>query len=66
MVNLIGELPSRRQLLALPGVHLHAYGKEPRPGRKLGHVTVVGTDRAAVDATAALVMALPPADAGVK
>ena len=64
MVNLIGELPSRRQLLALPGVHLHAYGKEPRPGRKLGHVTIVGADRAAVDATAAVVAALPAAEAG--
>ena len=40
MVNLIGEMPDRGAVLALPGAHLHEYGKEPRPGRKLGHVTV--------------------------
>ena len=27
-----------------PGAHLHLYGKAPRPGRKLGHVTVTGRD----------------------
>jgi 5-(carboxyamino)imidazole ribonucleotide synthase len=41
MVNLIGSLPSREALLAVPGAHLHDYGKTPRPGRKLGHVTFV-------------------------
>jgi 5-(carboxyamino)imidazole ribonucleotide synthase len=41
MVNLIGTLPPRAAVLALPGAHLHDYGKTPRPGRKLGHVTVV-------------------------
>ena len=30
--------------LAVPGVHVHLYGKTPRPGRKLGHVTALGTD----------------------
>jgi len=25
-------------------VHVHAYGKHARPGRKLGHVTVVGEE----------------------
>jgi len=64
MVNLIGELPSRRRLLAMPGVHVHAYGKEPRAGRKLGHATVVGCDRAVVDALAREVAALPAADPG--
>ncbi len=41
MVNLIGAMPERRALLAQPGVHLHDYAKAPRPGRKLGHLTVV-------------------------
>jgi len=40
MVNLIGAIPEPARLLALPGVHLHLYGKEPRPGRKVGHVTI--------------------------
>lgn len=30
--------------LKIPGVHVHLYGKPTRPGRKLGHVTVCGTD----------------------
>jgi 5-(carboxyamino)imidazole ribonucleotide synthase len=40
MVNLIGELPEAAEVLKVPNVHLHLYGKEPRPGRKVGHVTV--------------------------
>jgi 5-(carboxyamino)imidazole ribonucleotide synthase len=41
MVNLIGTLPPAEAVLAVPGAHLHVYGKEPRPGRKLGHVTLL-------------------------
>ena len=41
MINLIGELPARADILALPGLHWHDYGKSARPGRKLGHVTLV-------------------------
>jgi 5-(carboxyamino)imidazole ribonucleotide synthase len=40
MVNLIGTIPALRDLLAIEGAHVHAYGKSPRPGRKVGHVTV--------------------------
>jgi 5-(carboxyamino)imidazole ribonucleotide synthase len=41
MVNLIGRMPPRPGLLAEPELHLHDYGKAPRPGRKLGHLTLV-------------------------
>ena len=34
----------------VPGAHLHLYGKEPRPGRKLGHVTLVEPIRARASA----------------
>jgi 5-(carboxyamino)imidazole ribonucleotide synthase len=34
-------LPSRDELLGVPGLHWHDYGKAPRPGRKIGHCTVV-------------------------
>jgi 5-(carboxyamino)imidazole ribonucleotide synthase len=27
-----------------PGIKVHLYGKQVRPGRKVGHVTVVGDD----------------------
>jgi 5-(carboxyamino)imidazole ribonucleotide synthase len=40
MLNLIGTLPEREHVLGVPGAHLHLYGKAPRPGRKLGHVTL--------------------------
>jgi 5-(carboxyamino)imidazole ribonucleotide synthase len=40
MINLIGEIPEEGPVLAVTNTHLHLYGKEPRPGRKLGHVTV--------------------------
>lgn len=30
--------------LEIPGVHVHLYGKTARPGRKLGHVTALGSD----------------------
>ena len=40
MVNLIGDLPEPPEVLAIPDAHLHFYGKVPRLGRKLGHVTL--------------------------
>jgi len=52
MLNLIGRIPPRARLLALEGVHLHDYGKQPRPGRKVGHLTVVEASAAARDARA--------------
>jgi 5-(carboxyamino)imidazole ribonucleotide synthase len=39
--NVIGQTPDAAAVLGLPGAHLHLYGKEQRPGRKLGHVTLV-------------------------
>ena len=44
MINLIGVVPPRENLLQFPQAHLHLYGKSSRPGRKLGHVTVRGND----------------------
>ncbi|HEX5650880.1 MAG TPA: 5-(carboxyamino)imidazole ribonucleotide synthase [Steroidobacteraceae bacterium] len=41
MINFIGQLPPRDDLLGVPGLHWHDYGKAPRPGRKIGHCTVV-------------------------
>jgi 5-(carboxyamino)imidazole ribonucleotide synthase len=48
MVNLLGDLwqggePEWEQVLKYPNVKLHLYGKfEARPGRKMGHYTVLG------------------------
>ena len=40
MINLLGTPPPREELVRVPGAHLHLYDKEPRPGRKVGHVNV--------------------------
>ena len=47
MVNLIGDIPraARTQKLGV----LHDYGKEARPGRKLGHITVTAESAAERD-----------------
>jgi 5-(carboxyamino)imidazole ribonucleotide synthase len=42
MVNLVGAAPATAELAAVARAHLHLYGKAPRPGRKIGHVTVTG------------------------
>ena len=45
MINFLGQIPSRERLLRMDGLAFHDYGKEPRPGRKLGHCTIL-RDRA--------------------
>ncbi len=53
MVNLIGSIPERvtEFVARLPDSRacLHDYGKTPRPGRKLGHITVIADSRAECD-----------------
>ena len=52
MLNLLGDLwqngePNWQALLAFSNVKLHLYGKhEPRPGRKMGHLTVTAATTA--------------------
>ena len=69
MLNLLGDLwfdpagkprtPPWADVLALPGTHLHLYGKlSARTGRKMGHLNVVGADAAQVRATALQAAAL--------
>ncbi|AMO23082.1 5-(carboxyamino)imidazole ribonucleotide synthase [Ramlibacter solisilvae] len=59
MLNLLGDLwfrhgeaevtPPWAEVLALPGAHLHLYGKlSARPGRKMGHLTFTGASSAQV------------------
>ncbi len=63
MLNLLGDLwfvhgdtavePPWPTVLALPGVHLHLYGKsQPRRGRKMGHVTITAADSATAQSVA--------------
>ena len=58
MLNLLGDLwpgasPDWAAVLAVPGVHLHLYGKaEARAGRKMGHLTVTAASAAEADTRA--------------
>ena len=58
MVNLIGDWPDPAEVVAIPGVHLHLYGKAPRAGRKLGHVTVRADDERQLQVSLTQVQAL--------
>ena len=71
MLNLLGDLwfregadtaarsPAWNQVLALPGTHLHLYGKlDARPGRKMGHLNITGATVAEVKSTAQKAAAL--------
>jgi 5-(carboxyamino)imidazole ribonucleotide synthase len=70
MVNLLGsELRDPRTafpdvLAACPRARVHLYGKQVRPGRKLGHVTVSGPDLAEARAEAVRAVALLGGRAG--
>ena len=56
MINFLGVMPQRERLLAIDGLAYHDYGKTPRPGRKLGHCTIL--KRSAKERDAALANAL--------
>ena len=73
MLNLLGDLwqepvksgsdpnftPAWDKVLALPGTHLHLYGKlSARQGRKMGHLNITGATPEAVRATALQACAL--------
>lgn len=58
MLNIIGHIPSREQVLAVEGAHLHLYGKAPTEKRKVGHVTLVGRSLAHLDGPVAVLEAL--------
>ncbi|MCU1459823.1 MAG: phosphoribosylaminoimidazole carboxylase, ATPase subunit [Actinomycetia bacterium] len=62
MLNCIGVMPAPADILAVPGAHLHDYGKTPRHARKLGHVTVVADDADTLHDRVDRVLAVLPAD----
>ena len=48
LVNLLGEIPRLHRVLSVGDAHVHVYGKAPREGRKVGHVTFNDAARALV------------------
>jgi 5-(carboxyamino)imidazole ribonucleotide synthase len=67
MVNVIGTLPDAARVAAIEGAHVHLYDKEPRAGRKIGHVTLNAPDASTLAARVpalASAMAFEAAEAG--
>lgn len=62
MVNCIGTLPDPADVLSVPGAHLHRYGKAPRPGRKVGHVTITAAGADELQARVTRLVGLPGMD----
>jgi 5-(carboxyamino)imidazole ribonucleotide synthase len=58
MVNLIGSIPPVDEILAVAGASLHLYDKAPKPGRKLGHVTIRGAPGVDLEESAERIEAL--------
>jgi 5-(carboxyamino)imidazole ribonucleotide synthase len=48
MLNCIGSMPSEKETAEFPKLFRHDYGKEVRPGRKVGHLTFPASERAAI------------------
>jgi 5-(carboxyamino)imidazole ribonucleotide synthase len=51
MVNIIGCSSFSRDLLSLPGCHMHWYGKTVRDKRKMGHINVLAESTLALSST---------------
>ncbi|HSB94871.1 MAG TPA: 5-(carboxyamino)imidazole ribonucleotide synthase [Spongiibacteraceae bacterium] len=60
MINFIGSIPPLAKLAALQNCHTHAYAKEFKPGRKVGHATLRCFDRTALEESICEVEALLP------
>ncbi len=58
MVNFIGAMPLADEVATIPGAHLHDYAKAARPGRKLGHATIVAPTRDALEPSLESLVAL--------
>jgi len=59
MLNLVGTLPDSAAVLAVPDAHLHLYGKAPRPGRKVGHITVRADSEIELEQRVRALLAIP-------
>jgi len=63
MVNILGRFPRAEDILSIPGAHFHHYGKAERPGRKIGHVTILADSHDQLPGLVQRVERLLPADA---
>lgn len=49
MLNCIGTMPSEEETAGFPALYRHDYGKESRPGRKVGHLTCAAAETATIE-----------------
>jgi 5-(carboxyamino)imidazole ribonucleotide synthase len=63
MINFIGNAPETKLLAQQDGLHIHLYGKAPKPQRKIGHATLTAADNAALEQRLARLEPLLPPDA---
>lgn len=63
MLNFIGTAPETRLLAQQEGLHIHLYGKAPKPQRKIGHATLTAPDAATLDQRLARLEPLLPPEA---
>jgi 5-(carboxyamino)imidazole ribonucleotide synthase len=49
MLNCIGTMPLLEETSVFPQISRHDYGKEPRPGRKVGHLTFPADEVGAIE-----------------
>ena len=63
MVNILGEDTVPEGILAIPGLHLHWYGKTKRAGRKMGHINLSGATTTELKARFETLISLLPEQA---
>jgi len=60
MYNGISKMPDKKQILNISGAYYHDYAKVPRPGRKIGHITLnASTGSQLEEKIAALLLHIP-------
>jgi 5-(carboxyamino)imidazole ribonucleotide synthase len=62
MVNIIGCTSFSRNLISIPGAHLHWYGKEVRVKRKMGHINVVAPSHQSLGEKLSTLLSYLPAE----
>ena len=59
MFNIIGKVPNLNEVSKLPNATIHLYGKDERPGRKLGHITLLNPSKKEENLVSSLILDIP-------
>lgn len=66
MINVIGQYPDTKALLAIDSVHYHSYHKTERQGRKIAHITVMPNDVSDLEPALSKIVAVLPNKVGLE